>query len=124
MIEQFLRLIKKKDKNDWQKVEYPSTLSIKLLGFIPLRILLLISLIFLEIIITVNISDKIHSNIGQIILTIIFFYVIYKTIVYYKMFQGMKQEGKNKNIEKAIQYLIHSLKLYDEDIFEIGEKKE
>ena len=36
----------------------------------------------------------------------------------------MKQEGINKNIEKALQYLIHSLKLYDEDIFEIGEKKE
>ena len=124
MIEKFLSLIKKKDKNDWQKVEYPPTLSIKLLGFIPLRILLLISLIFLEIIITVNISDKIHSNIGQIILTIIFFYVIYKTIiVYYKRFQGMKQEGNNKNVEKSLQYLIHSLKLYDEDIFEVGEKK-
>ena len=36
----------------------------------------------------------------------------------------MKQEGKNKNIEKAIQYLINSLSLYDEDIFEIGNEKE
>ena len=50
--------------------------------------------------------------------------MIYKTIVYYKSFQGKKQEGKNKNIEKALQYLIHSLKLYDKEIFEIGEKKE
>lgn len=124
MIEKFLSLIKKEEKNDWQKVEYPPTLSIKLLGFMPLRILLLIILIFLQIIITVNISDNIHSNIGQIILTIISFCVIYKTIFYYKRFRGMKQEGINKNIEKALQYLIHSLKLYDEDIFEIGEKKE
>lgn len=125
MIEKFLSLIKKEEKNDWQKVEYPPTLSIKLLGFMPLRILLLIVLIFLQIIITVNISDNyIHSNIGQIILIIIFFYVIYKTIFYYKRFRGMKQEGINKDIEKALQYLIHSLKLYDEDIFEIGEKKE
>jgi len=124
MIEKFLSLIKKEEKNDWQKVEYPPTLSIKLLGFMPLRILLLIVLIFLQIIITVNISDNyIHSNIGQIILIIIFFYVIYKTIFYYKRFRGMKQEGINKDIEKALQYLIHSLKLYDEDIFEIGEKK-
>lgn len=74
-------------------------------------------------IIIVNIANKIHSNIGQIILTIIFFYMIYKTIVYCKSFRGKKQEGKNKNIEKALQYLIHSLKLYDEEIFEIGEKK-
>lgn len=125
MIEKFLSLIKKEEKNDWQKVEYPPTLSIKLLGFMPLRILLLIVLIFLQIIITVNISDNyIHSNIGQVILIIIFFYVIYKTIFYYKRFRGMKQEGINKDIEKALQYLIHSLKLYDEDIFEIGEKKE
>lgn len=125
MIEKFLSLIKKEEKNDWQKVEYPPTLSIKLLGFMPLRILLLIVLIFLQIIITVNISDNyINSNIGQIILIIIFFYVIYKTIFYYKRFRGMKQEGINKDIEKALQYLIHSLKLYDEDIFEIGEKKE
>lgn len=124
MIEKFSSLIKKKDNYEYHQINYPPSLSIKLLGFIPLRVLLLISLIFLEIIITVNISDKIHSNILQIILTIIFFYVIYKTIVYYKRFRGMKQEGINKNIEKALQYLIHSLKLYDEDIFEIGEKKE
>lgn len=122
MIEKFLSLIKKKGKG-WQTVTYPPSPVIKLF-YIPLRLALVISLIFLEIIITVNISDKIHSNILQIILTIIFFYVIYKTIVYYKRFRGMKQEGINKNIENALQYLIHSLKLYDEDIFEIGEKKE
>ena len=117
MIEKFLSLIKKKGKG-WQTVTYPPSPVIKLF-YIPLRLALVISLIFLEIIITVNISDKIHSNILQIILTLIFFYVIYKTIVYYKRFRGMKQEGINKNIEKALQYLIHSLKLYDEDIFEI-----
>lgn len=122
MIEKFLSLIKKKGKG-WQTVTYPPSPVIKLF-YIPLRLALVISLIFLEIIITVNISDKIHSNILQIILILIFFYVIYKTIVYYKRFRGMKQEGINKNIEKALQYLIHSLKLYDEDIFEIGEKKE
>ncbi|MDU5210551.1 MAG: FtsK/SpoIIIE domain-containing protein [Clostridium sp.] len=122
MIEKFLSLIKKTDNYEYHPINYPPSLSVKLLGIIPLRISLLISLIFLEMFIIVNISDKIHNNIGQIILTIIFFYVIYKTIVYYKRFQGMKQEGKNNNIEKALQYLIHSLKLYDED-FELGEKR-
>ncbi|EES49349.1 ftsk/spoiiie family protein [Clostridium botulinum E1 str. 'BoNT E Beluga'] len=33
----------------------------------------------------------------------------------------MKQEGKNKNIENDLQYLIHTLKLYDEEVFEIEE---
>lgn len=92
MIKSFFRMIRKKDKNDWQKVKYPPPLSIKLFGFIPIRLLLLIILIFLEVIITTNISDKIHSNMGQIIITIIFFYVIYKTIIYYRRFQRMKQE--------------------------------
>lgn len=83
-------------------------------GFIPIRIILLISIICLEAIITANISDKIHSNIGQIIITITFLYVIYKTITYYKRFKAIKQEG-NKGIEKDLQYLIHTLKLYDEE---------
>ncbi|WP_152908881.1 FtsK/SpoIIIE domain-containing protein [Clostridium sp. L74] len=124
MIENFLRMIMKKDKNDWQKVKYPPPLSIKLFGFIPIRTLLIITLILLEVIIIVNISDKIHSNIGQILLTIIFFYVIYKTIIYYRRFRRVKQEGRNNNIEKDLQYLIHSLKLYDEETFGIGSDKE
>ena len=85
MIGNFLSLIRRKDKSDWLEVKYPPPLSIKLFGFISLRILFLISLIFLEMIIIVNIADKIHSNIGQIILTIIFFYMIYKTIVYNRL---------------------------------------
>lgn len=124
MIESFFRMIRKKDKNDWQKVKYPSSLSIKLFGFIPVRILLIIALIFLEVIVTVNISDKVHSTIGQLLITIIFFYVIYKTIIYYRRFQQMKQGGKNNNIERNLQYLIHSLKLYDEETFGVGSDKE
>lgn len=119
MIEKFIHLIKKKDKKDWYKVRYPPTLEIKLFG-LSVRILLIITLIFLEVIITVNISDKVHSNMGQLLITIIFFWIIYITILYYRRFQRMKQEGKNKNIEKNLQYLITSLKLYDE----IGSGKE
>ncbi len=37
---------------------------------------------------------------------------------------GMKQEGKNKSIEKDLQCLIQTLKLYDEEIFGIGSDKE
>lgn len=121
----FLRIMRK-DKNDWQKVKYPPPLSKKLFGFIPLRIVLLLTIIILESIIIVNISETVlfKNNIGQILITILFFYVIYKTIIYYKRFKRMKQEGKNKNIERDLQYLIHSLKLYDEETFGIGSDKE
>lgn len=122
MIEKFSNMITKKSKTGWEPVVYPPPLSKKVLGFIPIRIILLISIICLEAIITANISDKIHSNIGQIIITIIFIYVIYKTIIYYKRFKAMKQEG-NKRIEKDLQYLIHTLKLYDEENV-IGSDKE
>lgn len=121
----FLRIMRK-DKNDWQKVKYPPPLSKKLFGFIPLRIVLLLTIIILESIIIVNISETVlfKNNIGQILITILFFYVIYKTIIYYKRFKRMKQEGKNKNIERDLQYLIHTLKLYDEETFGIGSDKE
>lgn len=107
-------------KSEWKKVRYPPSLPKKFFGFIPTRIILLISIICLESIIIANISDKIHSNIGQFLMTLIFIFIIYKTIIIYcKRFKGMKQEG-NKRIEKDLQYLIHSLKLYEE----VGSDKE
>lgn len=124
MIENFFTLIKKKGNYDWLQIKYPPPFTLKLFGFIPIRIILLIALIFFEMLIIGNISNLIRSDIGQILITIIFFIVVWKTIIYYKRFLVMKQEGTNKNIEKALQYLIHSLKLYDEEIFEVGEKKE
>ncbi len=121
MIESFFSMIMKKDKKGWQTVKYPP-LSKQVFGFIPIRIILLISIICLEVIITANISDKIHSNIGQLLITLIFLFIVYKTIIYYKRFKRMKQEG-NKRIEKGLQYLIHTLKLYDEESV-IGSDKE
>ena len=115
MIEKFFSMIRRSNKNDWQKVNYPPPISFKLFGFIPIRTILITSLILLESIITISISEKINSNIGQILIIIIFFYVVYKTIVYYKRFKRMRQEV-NKNIEKRLQYLIHSLRLYDEEV--------
>ena len=120
MIEKFLSLIKKKDKG-WQTVTYPPSPVIKLF-YIPLRLALVISLIFLEIIIIANIADKIHSNIGQIILTIILVYVIYKTISYYRLYRKKLKGASNKFIEKRLVYLIHSNKLYDEE--KVGIEKE
>lgn len=120
MIENFFRMIMKEDKNNgWEPIVYPPPLSKKLFGFIPLKIVLLIIIIILESIIIVNISeiDIFRNNIIQILITVFYFYLIYKTIkAYYRKFQKNRQEGSNKYIEKRLVYLIDSLKLYDEEI--------
>ncbi|WP_252249413.1 FtsK/SpoIIIE domain-containing protein [Clostridium sp. VAP23] len=115
------KLIKKKDNTCWNQVKYPPSSPWKLFGFIPLRVLLISCLVFLEVIITMIISDKIHNNIGQLLLIIISFYIIYKTIINYKRFQRMIQTEKNINIENNLMYLIHTNRFYDEEIFEIEE---
>lgn len=119
MIKKLIR--KKKDNTCWQQVKYPPSLPWKLFRFIPLRILLICCLLCLEIVITMSISDKIHSNFGQLLLTIIFLYAMYKTIINYRRFQRMIQTEKNINIQNNLMYLIHTNKLYDEEIFEIEE---
>lgn len=89
MIENFFRMIMKEDKNNgWEPIVYPPPLSKKLFGFIPLKIvLLIIIIIILESIIIVNISeiDIFRNNIIQILITVFYFYLIYKTIKAYYM---------------------------------------
>ncbi|MDK7629124.1 MULTISPECIES: FtsK/SpoIIIE domain-containing protein [Clostridium] len=125
MIENFFRMIMKKDTNGWQTVKYPPPVS-KKFGFIPLKIVSLIIIIILESIIIVNISEIniFKNNITQILITIFYFYLIYKTIVHYMRFQKNRQEESNLWIEKRLVYLIHSLKLYDEEMIGIGSDKE
>ncbi|MGU8318923.1 FtsK/SpoIIIE domain-containing protein [Clostridium perfringens] len=126
MIENFFRVIMKKDKNGWKPVIYPPPISKRFFGFIPLKIVLLIIIIILESIIIVNISEFniFKNNITQILITIFYFYLIYKTIVHYMRFQKNRQEESNLLIEKRLVYLIHSLKLYDEEMVGIGSDKE
>lgn len=119
MIKNLIR--KKKDNTCWEQVKYPPSLPWKLFGFIPLRILLICCLLCLEIVITMSISDKIHSNVGQLLLTIIFLYVMYKTIINYRRFQQMIQTEKNPNIVNALTYLIHTNRLFDEENFQVEE---
>lgn len=126
MIEKIFRVIMKKDKNGWKPVIYPPPISKRFFGFISLKIVLLIIIIILESIIIVNISEFniFKNNITQILITIFYFYLIYKTIVHYMRFQKNRQEESNLLIEKRLVYLIHSLKLYDEEIVGIGSDKE
>ncbi|MBP1890710.1 hypothetical protein J2Z53_002322 [Clostridium moniliforme] len=125
MIENFFRIIMKKDTNGWQTVKYPPPVS-KKFGFIALKIVSLIIIIILESIIIVNISEIniFKNNITQILITIFYFYLIYKTIVHYMRFQKNRQEESNLWIERRLIYLIHSLKLYDEEMIGIGSDKE
>lgn len=126
MIENFIRMMLKKDKKGWKSIVYPPPLPKKLFGFMSLKIVLLIIIIILESIIIVNISeiDIFRNNITQILITIFYFYLIYKTIVHYMRFQKNRQEESNLWIEKRLVYLIHSLKLYDEEMIGIGSDKE
>ncbi|WP_321832889.1 FtsK/SpoIIIE domain-containing protein [Clostridium butyricum] len=117
-------MIKRRGSIEWLQVSYPPSKSLKLFGFIPLRIICLSLIIFLEFSITTIASDKIHSNIGQLVLLIILGYMIYKTIIYYNGFRRLRKPWKNSNVESALQYLIHSLKLYDEEIIDNGVNRE
>ena len=117
MIGKVFGMGKKKNKNKWRLVKYPTPLPLTLLGFLPLRVLLLVFAIFLEICITLNISDRVHNTIGQFLFIIILFYLIYKTIQFY--IQRMKRVRKNNEIPSNLRYLIHSLELYDEEPFEV-----
>lgn len=123
VIKRALSMIKKKDSNyAWRQIEYPSnSLSWKLLGFIPVRIILLIIIILIELFSIMYLSEKFHGFIVQILFLVIFFYAPYKTISNYRSFQKKKQEGKNNSIENDLMYVIHSNKFYDEEICEVEE---
>ncbi len=123
-IENFFRMIMKKDENGWKPVIYPSPVSKRLFGFIPIKLILLVGILFSELILVTYISDRVHNSIGQILLLVILIYLFYKTIVHYMKFQKNRQEESNLWIEKRLVYLIHSLKLYDEEMIGIGSDKE
>lgn len=121
VVKRALKMIRKKNKNYevWRPIIYiPNSLSWKLLGFIPVRIILLIIIILIETFSIMYLSEKLHGLILKIPLLVIFFYALYKTISYYRSFQKRKQ-GKNSDIEKSLVYMIHTLKLFDEESFEV-----
>ncbi|WP_262415064.1 FtsK/SpoIIIE domain-containing protein [Clostridium butyricum] len=120
-MENIFNMIKnKKDNNSaWRQVKYPTySLSWKL-GFIPVRIIVLFSIILSEIFTISFLSEKFHGFIIEILFFILFFYIPYKTIIYYSNLIKKVQDSKNNFIEKALQYMIKSLKLYDTEPIEI-----
>lgn len=123
MIENFLRKIKNKKDNPWREIKYPSS-SFRL--SLPIKIALLICIIFIEIIIISNISEKelFRNTPMQIILLIILVYVLFYTIKNYNRFLKKLQNGKNRTIENNLQYLIETNRLFEEKtIIGSNEKK-
>lgn len=107
MIERVLSMISKKDNSDWQSVNYPPSISKKVLGIIPPRLIILFGIIYLEILAVLFISrieidfknillDIVLSFIFQILLLAFLIFVIIRTIIYYRKHFSSKQQKNNK----------------------------
>lgn len=120
MIKKIIKMLKKKDNRDlWREIEYPPQEAFKILGFIPIRIALLTIVILFEIISISFLSEKFNGFIFQLLFLFLLFYAPYKTVKYYKLIKKIIQEGNNNGIKDRIIYMIHTNKLYDEEVFEI-----
>ena len=122
-----LDFIKKKilsrnnSENDWKSVRYPPNQRLLLFGRIPIRICVLFILIIVEIYLIGILSDLFRfSTILQILIVGGYCYLLYKTIILYKIIVD-KSKGKKNVIEERIKYLIHTNKLYDEEVLEVEE---
>lgn len=106
---------------EWKIVRYPPNSKILLFGRIPIRIYVLIFSIIVETYLILILSDLLFfSTILQILIGILYCYLIYKTIFLYRIFIRKNKE-KISIIEKRIEYLIHTNGFYDEEVFEIEE---
>lgn len=108
-------------KYEWKIVRYPPNSKTLLFGRIPIRIYILILSIIVETYLILILSDLLFfSTILQILIGILYCYLIYKTIFLYRIFIRKNKE-KTSIIEKRIEYLIHTNGFYDEEVFEIEE---
>lgn len=108
-------------KDEWKRVRYPPNSKMLLFGRIPIRICVLFLSIIVETYLISILSDLLFfSTILQILICILYCYLIYKTIFLYRIFIRKNKE-KSSNIEKKIQYLIHTNRFYDEEVFEVEE---
>ena len=108
-------------ENEWKRVIYPQNKEFFLFGIIPIRIFLLFILIIVETYLIAILSDLFNfSIILEILIVLGYFYLLYRTIAIYKIIVD-KSRGKKNFIEDRIKYLIHTNKLYDEEVFEVEE---
>lgn len=122
MIKKIIKMLQKKDNHNnlWREIEYPPKEAFKILGFIPIRIVFLTIVILFEIASISFLSEKFNGwFIFQLLFVFLLFYAPYKTVKYYKLIKKIIQEGNNNGIKDRIIYMIHTNKLYDEEVFEI-----
>ncbi|MCH4201202.1 MAG: cell division protein FtsK [Clostridium tyrobutyricum] len=109
---------------EWRRIIYPPPNKLKLLG-IPLRLYVLIIVISLETFFFSVILSAIFSfsSILKLLFTFIYFFLIFRTLFHYKNFVRRNKE-KESNIKNRLIYLIHTLKLFDEEVEEVEEVKD
>lgn len=109
-------------EDEWKRVRYPpNSTKFLLFGIIPTRICVLFLLIIVETYLIAILSELLRfSTMLQILIGVGYFYLLYKTIITYKRIIN-KIKGKKNLIEDRIKYLIHTNKLYDEEVFEVEE---
>ncbi|AQS08312.1 DNA translocase SpoIIIE [Clostridium saccharobutylicum] len=120
-------MIRKKGNNNeaWKQIVYPpnSFTLPKMLGLIPVRIVFLVIIILTEIFLVTFISEKqiFRHDVIQILFLVFLVYLIVHTTRNYKRILKRIQEGKNNSVKNALMYVLHSNKLYDEEICEVEE---
>ena len=124
MVLDFIRIILNinSTEDEWKRVRYPpNSKKILLFGIIPIRICVLFLLIIIETYLIAILSELLRFNkMLQILIEVGYFYLLYKTIIIYKRIIN-KIKVKKSFIDDRIKYLIHTNKLYDEEVFEVEE---
>lgn len=114
---------KKDDYGLWREVTLIDSLPWLLWGFFPVRILLLVIMILIELIFLQFLSEFISHIINvsliniffQIIILILNLYIPYKSIRLYWLYRKKKKSNED-DILNCLRYVILSLELYDEDV--------
>ncbi|WP_049785864.1 FtsK/SpoIIIE domain-containing protein [Clostridium cellulovorans] len=118
---------------DWKEVIYPTTIETGLFSFIILTAFIILETYFfirlnrvippLYINVPIIYRSIRFNGLINIVVLLLWGYSIYEAI---KLYMRIDKNKTNPTIEKSLVYMIHSLKLFDEESFEIekdGKKK-
>lgn len=109
-------IIFKKRKNEWIPVEYPQKhLKLCINIFIKLLAIYLYITMF-RLVLNAIPNINIITSLLKLIFIILYVYLTYRIVKLYK--NNRVTLNKNKNIKNNLRYMIHTLKLYDEEEFE------
>lgn len=110
----FINNFIRRKKSQWHEIKYPPKIRV-----LPLSFILLILILFIETSAFLFLSAMFINTVIKIILLILYSITIIKTFKQYRTLKNINKNGINKKIENSLVYLIHSLKLFDEELFEV-----